>query len=560
MFLFIGDLFRNSHLGYRPYKVDKICVFDLFTLTWELSSLRGERRSVAGGLCLMSLPPPPSALLVTEDILPDLVGRFIVMLDSEDTVASNGKKEEGNDPPVNDKGSDQRDPEAEVKSGEDSTETKPEVINDEGSEGKPGSTNNEAPETKPDDKPIETKIDVANDEVPNGTDVQENNQTDTTDSVSAEKVEVEKMEDDKKSEEAKESINKTDETVDSITPDIDVERIESESKSKDNIEHVDNNKIKKNEKDVEDKDKATHPDNIKSEKLEVVEDSGEVKTEELVKDQKENTENKSEHSAVDVNGSKSTENEVNNIKEDSEPPETKKDGSASNEETIKEKISNPQIGKPKKGDVKSKLGKTDKKPKSKKSVKRIEVDSDQDKDIQIKKEEPKTTNDEENHEKAIIDLVAENKSEAEIKEEKIGGDDENEDSEQIQEDDVTKTNNEDGLIEDQKIKNDIKETIIDIESVMKFELDNPEEVNAKQEKEEVPLERKGSMKIQNKVKNDGTSRTYHITQVEEDYGTIAAVPKVKFNMEDFVETSKSSSYELTSTMSHILITYQVGKR
>ena len=127
-------------------------------------------------------------------------------------------------------------------------------------------------------------------------------------------------------------------------------------------------------------------------------------------------------------------------------------------------------------------------------------------------------------------------------------------------DDVTNTNDDDGLIEDQKIKNDIKETIIDIESVMKFELDNPDEVNAKQEKEEVPLERKGSMKIQNKVKNDGTSRTYHITQVEEDYGTIAAVPKVKFNMEDFEETSKSSSYELTSTMSHILITYQVGKR
>merc|ERR1712156_536101 len=215
------------------------------------------------------------------------------------------------------------------------------------------------------------------------------------------------MEDDKKSGEPKEGINKTDETVDSITPDIDVEKIESESKSKDIIEHVENNE-RKNEKDVEDKDKATHPDkgelNINSEKLEVVEDSGEVKTEELVKDQKENTENKSEPSAVDVNGS--TENDVNNIKEESESQEprnieTKKDGTASNEETIKEEISNPQIGKPKKGDVKSKLGKTDKKPKSKKSVKRIEVESDQDKDKQIKKEEPKTTNDEENHEKAI---------------------------------------------------------------------------------------------------------------------------------------------------------------
>ena len=59
----------------------------------------------------MSLPPPPATLLVTEDILQDLVGRFVVMVDSGDKAPADNeeRKEDSTDVSNNKEASNVRD-------------------------------------------------------------------------------------------------------------------------------------------------------------------------------------------------------------------------------------------------------------------------------------------------------------------------------------------------------------------------------------------------------------------------------------------------------------------
>ena len=132
--------------------------------------------------------------------------------------------------------------------------------------------------------------------------------------------------------------------------------------------------------------------------------------------------------------------------------------------------------------------------------------------------------------------------------------------ETIEEDDIPVPSG-GGLIEDEKIQNDLKEAIIGIESVLEINHDVPENNIAEREG---TLKRQGSIKFSKDSKTDDclpSHHTFHISRVEEDGGDAmkTSIPKAKFQFDSTgVEPSKySSPRDLASTMSNILITYQV---
>merc|ERR1739841_164499 len=87
--------------------------------------------------------------------------------------------------------------------------------------------------------------------------------------------------------------------------------------------------------------------------------------------------------------------------------------------------------------------------------------------------------------------------------------------ETIEEDDIPISSG-GGLIEDEKIQNDLKEAIIGIESVMEISQDVPEDNPAEREG---TLKRQGSIKMPKDWKTEeclpGNHHTFHISRVEE---------------------------------------------
>merc|ERR1712241_1583741 len=98
---------------------------------------------------------------------------------------------------------------------------------------------------------------------------------------------------------------------------------------------------------------------------------------------------------------------------------------------------------------------------------------------------------------------------------------------------------EDGYIEDKKMKDDLKEAIIDLESDMKIGQDDvplPEEKS----EEESPLRRQGSIKqpkesVYESLNAENTDKAHQMSHVVEDHGgAIENIKKSKFQIDDLI--------------------------
>lgn len=478
----------------------------------------------------MSLPPPPATLLVTEDILQDLVGRFVVMVDSGDTAPADNelKKEDSKDVSNNEEASDVRD------------ET--DARNEEGV--------------------LNTKSDAAR----------------TVDVLDGSNQVKDMTESENDNAEQKTSDNGTDQPREKqiADADIDIEKIEITSNSKENDKQIEESNIElsgsEGTEKVADKEVSNQDDNSFKRGQET-ETSGKLVIENNVSEPETEKEQKIKEESESMEDTKPKEGEMIEAAEINSDAKTADTENLTQDETIietKVEISAPEEVKPKKVDIKSRPGKVDKKPKGKKSIRKTDVESDREKE---KTNESKTKTEIETGEEKIQDSEAteEPKSifnpnrEAEV-EEKIVDDPLNEVGEKNQEDDIAKPGV-DGFIEDQKIKNDIEEAIIDIESVIDGQDDFTKDGYVHEEKEHVPLRRRGSIKVQIRGKIEESSieepsyRSFHVSPVEEYNSTEKTDAKIKFNIAEFEETSGGNSRQaLTSTMSNILITYQVGRK
>ena len=489
----------------------------------------------------MSLPPPPATLLVTEDILQDLVGRFVVMVDSGDKAPADNeeRKEDSTDVSNNKEASNVRD----------ETDAKNE-------EGVLNSKSDAATTVDVLDGSNQVK-DMTESKTDNGEQKNVENPTSTNEDNSI---------DPNSSNNGKDQPNEKQITDDNV----DIEKIEITSNPKENDKQIEESNIELSGSEGTEKvtDKEVSKDDENSLKcgqetdmvIEKNVSEPETEKEQEIKDKSESMEDTKPKEGEMI--------ETAEIKPDAKTADTE---NVTQDETItetKDEISAPEEVKPKKVDIKSKPGKVDKKLKGKKSIRKTDVESDREKEMP---NESKTKTDIETSVEKIHDSEAIEKSkttfnsnrEADV-EEKIVNDPLHEVGEKNQEDDIAKPEG-DGLIEDQKMKNDIEEAIIDIESTIDGQDDFTKDEYVYEEKEHVPLRRQGSIKAQIRGTNEESSleepsyRSFHVSPVEEYKSTEKTVAKVKFNIAEFEETSGgNSSQALTSTMSNILITYQVG--
>ena len=114
------------------------------------------------------------------------------------------------------------------------------------------------------------------------------------------------------------------------------------------------------------------------------------------------------------------------------------------------------------------------------------------------------------------------------------------------------------------MKDDLKEAIIDLESDMKIGQDDVP-LPAEKSEEESFLRRQGSIKLPKESKCESLKAEITDKAVAEEEGhggAIGNITKSKFQMDDIFtdDNSKiSTSHGITSTMSNILITYQVDQ-